>query len=667
MSFLLCLFTSCLFTDTQGSGAKQPKDEESEVERRISENPGKYKKHKELIDGTFICRLWCLACRTTTSANKSHVLEHEKTKKHLQASETNSKKLREERLQRDHLRDYLQVKHPEGETLPIETVQFRAETVKQFCMQGIALNKLDAMRPYLENISGKSLTTSSHLRDYIPPLLEQEIQKVLDEFKGREIMVIFDGTTHVGEFFCIVFRSCTDKFDIVERVVAMDMYQHGFNHEELLSAVIKVLSEHHVDPGVMKPRRRNGQVLAFQKDRVSVNQCAARILLLNYIGAKDLECMSHTLTHVGEHLLTPSLKKMKQDLCALIKQSYAFEGHWFSVVGSRFRQPGDTRWWATYECVYAPVRTFFDLVVECINSAVIDADMDEGGARIARLVASMADPALRAEIKFEADIVCIVMKPLVETTYLLEGKGPCAAIAADAIGKIKLWFDVHHPALTYPGVEHAMSEFVNKLKVLPHPVAAMGVPLTAQQTAMVASLADPNATALKTYVRTRTSAMILPAIEYFRSRILVMMETDVTLYKALRNISPIAVARKSGLGGFSVNGFKNEVRSLDHFTDIEVDAMAAELPAYIQLFAHNAQCPTFEEEMDFVVRFWKSQAGILPQLAKLARYAFTIITSSAACERAFSILQRFFGSDKKLALEDYVKLSVMLRSNNSIR
>ena len=277
---------------------------------------------------------------------------------------------------------------------------------------------------------------------------------------------------------------------------------------------------------------------------------------------------------------------------------------------------------------------------------------------------SIRDPALRAEIKFEADIVTIVMKPVVESTYILEGKGPCASIAYDVIRKLQLWFDVHQPALTYPGVEHAMGELVQKLKALPQPVGAPGAALTPLEVALIASSHDVTAAALRAYVRVRTSAMIQPAIEYFRSRILGMMAGDVAVYKALRNINPIAVKKQSALGGFSVNAFKAEVRSLDHFSVIEINAMADELPAYILLFQHNTQCATFEEEMDFVLRFWRSQAGGLPALAKLARYAFTLITSSAACERAFSILQRFFGSDKKLALEDYVKLSVMLKSNS---
>ena len=67
--------------------------------------------------------------------------------------------------------------------------------------------------------------------------------------------------------------------------------------------------------------------------------------------------------------------------------------------------------------------------------------------------------------------------------------------------------------------------------------------------------------------------------------------------------------------------------------------------------------------MTYADEFWKQNRLMLPGFVKFARYAFTMITSSASSERAFSILKRCFKSEQRLALEDYVSLSCMLQVN----
>jgi hypothetical protein len=110
---------------------------------------------------------------------------------------------------------------------------------------------------------------------------------------------------------------------ITERIGEMGKYKHSFNHEELITAVVKILTKYDVNLGVADRSAvvSNGEVIAFQRDRCSVNTAAVTILTMNCIGSKDLEC-KHTLTHVGEQLKVPILLKVKQDLCTLTKESY---------------------------------------------------------------------------------------------------------------------------------------------------------------------------------------------------------------------------------------------------------------------------------------------------------------------------------------------------------
>lgn len=86
-----------------------------------------------------------------------------------------------------------------------------------------------------------------------------------------------------------------------------------------------------------------------------------------------------------------------------------------------------------------------------------DGNVGESGSRIRRLVTAVDNAETLAWLKLEIDVVVITMKPFVEATYLLEGKGSCAIIAYDMVVKIDKWFSTHEVNLTFPGVEVAVT------------------------------------------------------------------------------------------------------------------------------------------------------------------------------------------------------------------
>ena len=177
---------------------------------------------------------------------------------------------------------------------------------------------------------------------------------------------------------------------ITERFVEMGKYKHSFNHEELITAVVKILTKYNVNLGVADRGAvvSNGEVIAIQRDRCSVNTAAVMILTMNCIGSKDLECMSHTLTHVGEQLKVPIILKVKQDLSALTKESYCLRDHWFKVIGKQFVHPGNTRWWSHCE-LYCEVLKNWTLFLVFVRTAVSDGNVGESGSRIRRLVTAV--------------------------------------------------------------------------------------------------------------------------------------------------------------------------------------------------------------------------------------------------------------------------------------
>lgn len=186
----------------------------------------------------------------------------------------------------------------------MKTLEFQFETLSTFLLNGTPIHRIDSLRKFLEKTSGFSLTSSSHLSEHLPALLGQEIMTILDEIKGQRVMVIFDGTSRVDEVFATRFRWVTKEMNIYERVVEIGKYKHTFNHEELITAVVKILTKFKVD--LREAHRgiviRNGDVIGFQRDRCATNACAVTVLTKNSIESKDMECLSHILTHVENML-----------------------------------------------------------------------------------------------------------------------------------------------------------------------------------------------------------------------------------------------------------------------------------------------------------------------------------------------------------------------------
>jgi hAT family C-terminal dimerisation region len=459
----------------------------------------------------------------------------------------------------------------------------------------------------------------------------------MDEIKQQRVMVIFDGTTRVDEVFAIIFRWVIKEMIIYERCVEMGKYKHTFNHEELITAVIKILTKYNVFLGEANRGRviRNGDIIGFQRDRCATNTCAVTILTKNSIGSRDMECLSHTMTHVGEHGKVPLLLKMKQDLCALTKESYALRDHWFKVMGTQFLHPGNTRWWSYYK-LYCDLKDNWTLFLVFLHTAVVDGNVGENGSRIRRLLAIINNPVQLAWLKLELDVIVVTMRPFVQATYLLEGKGPCAIIAYDTIMRIDNWFLTHTTDMTFSNMEEAIQTCNDALT-------------EANEESSEANITD--------LIRTK----INPGYNHFKSRILEMLKEDVEIYKTIRYTNPVAMIKLKE--NFSIATFVKYVKDLLYFSSDDLNMMLVDLPEYLQSL-DNIPADSWEaDELTYATEYWKRNRLNYPGIAILARYSFTMITSSASAERAFSVLKRCFSSDQRLALEDYIMLSCMLQIN----
>lgn len=70
---------------------------------------------------------------------------------------------------------------------------------------GILLSKTDNLRGLLEAV-GYPLSHSTHLRQLISFILDQELDSLKHQIAGKPISIIFDGTTHVAEAFVVVVQ-----------------------------------------------------------------------------------------------------------------------------------------------------------------------------------------------------------------------------------------------------------------------------------------------------------------------------------------------------------------------------------------------------------------------------------------------------------------------------
>ena len=105
------------------------------------------------------------------------------------------------------------VNHPVGETLPMDQRVYGVKVLKCFLRATVPLTKLDYFRELLEE-SAYRLSDRRHMSDLVPLVVSQEQADIKSEVSGRQVSVVYDGTTRLGEAMAIVVRYTDDSFTI---------------------------------------------------------------------------------------------------------------------------------------------------------------------------------------------------------------------------------------------------------------------------------------------------------------------------------------------------------------------------------------------------------------------------------------------------------------------
>ena len=138
------------------------------------------------------------------------------------------------------------------------------------------------------------------MSDHIPFIRSHELSMIKDEFAKRNIGIIFDGTTHLGEALAFVVWF-VDSWEVKQQLVRLQLLTKTMTGEEIAREIVHTVSTEYGVTG--------NRLLANMSDRVSANgvaMCTIKVLFPNIL---DVGCYSHTLDHVSEHFNVPHLEE----------------------------------------------------------------------------------------------------------------------------------------------------------------------------------------------------------------------------------------------------------------------------------------------------------------------------------------------------------------------
>ena len=277
------------------------------------------------------------------------------------------------------------------------------------------------------------------------------------------------------------------------------------------------------------------------------------------------------------------------------------------------RSHSETRWWSKWE-IWHQVSLYFGDVVPFLED-----NQDVSANTTQQLLAILQDPVQLSTLRLQLAATVDAGKYFVSATYALEGDGP-------------LIFECHsHLQAVATAVDQ--KDFCS-LKAVAREIAATDDNQTAQRLVQ------------------QTLAGLQPAILWFLRKFNQGLQNQVTAFRRARFFDPVEVQ--------SLALTPEKVRSLEcfpFFNGGELELLVAELLHYLAAVADVTL-----NNADDKLRWW-SQQNTLPHWKNAVKKLVLVQPSSAAAERAFSIMASCFTDEQQSALEETVEASVMLRYN----
>ena len=157
--------------------------------------------------------------------------------------------------------------------------------------------------------------------DIIPFVLQEHCTQVRSEIQGKDVSLIFGGTTRLGstggDFALYWWVDC--------EATPCKCQQKSVTGEELARIIISVLS---VSLGV-----ESGRLIAVMQGGVSVNSAALRTIAVVYLALLDMCCISHTLDLIEDKLRVPTVSLFFTLWVSLFAHSPKVRAQWKERTG----------------------------------------------------------------------------------------------------------------------------------------------------------------------------------------------------------------------------------------------------------------------------------------------------------------------------------------------
>jgi len=557
-------------------------------------------------DGHLACR----PCARILKLKKSSIASHLKSTAHEDRTQAEQRNKSVQEALTLTVKASQQVATPGFVTLPEPDQVFRLDLVRSFMQAGIPLNKLASgspMEQFLLRRTDHSIPSRATLSSLITPIRDSERESILRSVGENKVAVIFDGGCRLGEMLGIVLRYVdTSSWTIHQKLVSLATYTHTFNAAELAAELIDTLT--------LKCKLGKKQVYAFMRDSAATNGAAMTIGESYFRHAIDMNCISHTLDHVGGHFRGALSDDVVSCFLSIMSHSTIAKAIWRDCFGKSPRSVSATRWWSRYEfaCSVGIVWDKIDNFVDAVRKA------ECSPAQVSILASVVEDLDKKTLVGRQLKVLSVVMLPFVKTTYNFEGDGFLLPLAFDELDNL---------------------------------ISLCNSPNDVLRAAGETDLKD-------------SREWILPALSYFSKRMNEDCASRLLVLRRARIFNPLRV--------LDVGVKIDEIESLAtifpwlEFQNGLISQMIVEWAKYKSRAKDFAVPPgiSFAERASMIWDWWMRQRVNLPAWSSAVALLALVQPSSAAMERVYSIVRRQFDDKQTKSLMDYVEGSVMLEYNN---
>lgn len=476
-----------------------------------------------------------------------------------------------------------------------------------FLKSGTPLSRLEYFREFFEE-AGFSLTSNSHMRQLVPFILEEENSTISKELVGKDVSIIFDGTTRDGKALVLLLRFA-DEWESKVRLVRFQLVKSSVCGDELARIMIEVL---HRKLGVLQ-----GQLLAAMRDRASVNTCALRTVSVLYPDMLDVDYISHFLDQVGVKCKTPALTPFMSTWNIIFTTSMKARRVWSQISGRGMPRYNSTRWWSLWECL--------TVVFEEWNHVNAFLESNEHFADVTRR--KLSDLIQQSSLQIRVEQAAMMeMEKFVKATYTLEGDGALVFVAFRQLEELRQFIHVQNfPTLT---------RVVQQL---------FPVNVVEQQRWYLYVLRESLMPASQYYVETSANDAIV--------------SRSIQVFQATQLFNPRVVKTSR-----TVAADVDRIRAVPFLNDDNtIQSWKDKLPAHLAIVGN---IPDDFDALADTWRWWRNNATEIPSWASAVKKIALVQPSSAAAKRVFAFLVTMFGDQQHNSLEDYIEAALMLRVNN---